>query len=167
MNNLMQGVIADLAKLINVPIATNQDAVVFKSAPGDEYWLECPDQSSLILFHTELKEFLGYDSSILQKDKWLSLNSQPNVLKGCYIGLHKDTNTTRLFFNIPIKYADVNALKNALDNLIEISKTIKSFVDSCIGTAAKKELVNPKTIHNSVPKNLLQNQLMSQLRTRP
>jgi hypothetical protein len=166
MNNLLHNVMLEFSKLINVPITTNQDAVVFKSGSGAEYWLESPKQSSLILFHTELKEFRGYDSALLQKDKWLSLNSQPELLRGCYIGLHKDTNTARLFFNIPIKYADVNALKNALDNLIEISNTIKVHVDHCVGTAAKKELANAKTIHNDAPKKLLHSQLMSQLRTR-
>jgi hypothetical protein len=161
MNNAIAQVIRELSSLLKIPVIAHADAVVFKTESGDEYWLECPQQSPLILLHTELKGFSGYQSSVTDKDKWLTLNTRFDILQGCSIGLHEKTNSVFLSFVLPVKYADATLLKTCLDNLIKISNSIQMDMNKLSISSRKNVDVSNMTLSRRIDTHRVTQQLFA------
>ena len=122
----LDSVLHELSQRMGVPISVNQGASIITTQGGDEFWLEAPEESALIVVHTSIFDNLASSaSSIMQLQNYIQLNSKTSVFKGAWLGIHDDTSTLRLCVTIPKSFVDASTLENIFENVIRLSDDLK------------------------------------------
>lgn len=124
MNRGIDALIYELGEKIGIPLSVKQGATVLTNNTGQEFWLEAPENSQLLIMHTSLEQYQLKRADDVDKLKWLALNACPELMCGAWIGAHVPTDSVRLFVSAPIEFIDVPTLEIILSNLFELSHKV-------------------------------------------
>lgn len=121
---------SDLGKRLGVPLSNRDGASVITLDTGKELWVEGSDNSELIVMHTQAGELSANDLYPNQLQQFLELNTQPDTLKGAWIGIHQGTNTVRFCVAAPVNFVDAEVLEVLANGLMDLAEsTVEALVN--------------------------------------
>lgn len=114
----------ELSHELGIKISAHEGAALILFKDDERVWLEYPDDSAMITIHCVVKEGIDAHFSAAQLEKILYLNSRVEMLCGGWLGLHKPTQSLRFFVAIPVQFALVTVVADAIKNAIPVRREI-------------------------------------------
>jgi Tir chaperone protein (CesT) family len=120
----IRSVFADFGNTLGITLVAEREVNLLTTNSGDKYWIEAPRNSSLIVIHTNLSKLSAIHASKYNLERWLELNTEIDMMRGAYLGIHKETQQIKLCVALYKKSIDSELLKSAFDSLMETANHI-------------------------------------------